>query len=227
MKLNASITPLSVFHYTNTNPRRIRYQLFFSLLAGVNGAALYPHASSGEYRVIDWKGRYSEDRKVVYRVHTVGSPAAPRRVEAAATPRSKLLAEAGWFRLGCRPGVLFRGCLHWLLYCSPEKFLVVFDTTAESFRSMPSPVVAQHTLPQLLEMDATLAVSLIEDTKTMMKLWVLQDYDAGVWSLKRRIVLPVAEICGVVPNDLVCIYGTVVRWRHAAPLCAPFRSVSH
>ncbi|KAK3133156.1 hypothetical protein QOZ80_6AG0533080 [Eleusine coracana subsp. coracana] len=135
-------------------------------LTGADGAMLYPHTTSGEYRVIYWKGSR-------------------------------------------RPGVLLRGCLHWLFHVSPEKVLVVFDTVAESFRSMPCPIAADWTnpIPQLLVVDATLAVSWMDESQTMMKLWVLQDYETGVWTLKRRVILPVVEMWSVVRCRL---YGMVV-----------------
>ncbi|TVU09287.1 hypothetical protein EJB05_42749, partial [Eragrostis curvula] len=185
-------------------------------LTGATGVALYPHVSSGEYRVLYWKGgAFVNHRDVVYHVLTVGSSSsaapAPRRIEtaASASPSAKRFVAAGWLHRSDHPAVPLRGCLHWILQGSPpEKVIVVFYTAAESFRTMPSPVVAAWDWPRLLEMDATLAVSWVDKSQTMMKLWVLRDYERGVWSLTRRIIFPLVEIRSIVNNCR--FHGTVV-----------------
>jgi hypothetical protein len=56
----------------------------------------------------------------------------------------------------------------------------VFYTAAESFRSMSSPAGCcppGDATAQLLEMDTALAVSSMDMSKTMLKLWALQGYD--------------------------------------------------
>jgi hypothetical protein len=56
----------------------------------------------------------------------------------------------------------------------------VFYTAAESFRSMSSPAGCCRpgdATAQLLEMDTALAVSSMDMSKTMLKLWALQGYD--------------------------------------------------
>uniref|UniRef100_A0A0A8YFT1 Uncharacterized protein n=1 Tax=Arundo donax TaxID=35708 RepID=A0A0A8YFT1_ARUDO len=60
---------------------------------------------------------------------------------------------------------------------------------------MRSPIAAGWSrLPRLFEMDGTLGISRVNESKTAIKLWVLQDYATEVWSLKYRIKLPVLQL---------------------------------
>ncbi|KAE8795465.1 hypothetical protein D1007_29690 [Hordeum vulgare] len=102
--------------------------------------------------------------------------------------------------------VLFRGGLHWhrLQYVGESNMIVVFDTTAESFRWMRAPVVSGTTLDGLFEMDGMLGMSCFNDTATSIDIWVLQDYESEVWTFKCHIELPLAEIrtsCGKRNDD--------------------------
>ncbi|KAK3133158.1 hypothetical protein QOZ80_6AG0533130 [Eleusine coracana subsp. coracana] len=175
-------------------------------------AALYLHGSSGECHILRCKRRRYGDHGLTtnapaYHVLTIGSSAEPRRIELASNaPR----ASTWWFRCSERPGILLHGCLHWALHSSPEKLLMVFDTVTESFRSMPSPITGTQERTQLLEMDNTLAISWMDMCETTMRLWLLQDYETGVWTLSRRIIFPVTEMRSVLNVKWCRFYGTVV-----------------
>ncbi|GJN35931.1 hypothetical protein PR202_gb24747 [Eleusine coracana subsp. coracana] len=67
-------------------------------LRGYNVAALYHHSSSGEYRILCWKGCLSDAH---YYVLTVGSSLEPRYI--------------GRFEASDRPPILLHNCLHWHL----------------------------------------------------------------------------------------------------------------
>ncbi|XP_037410217.1 F-box only protein 12-like [Triticum dicoccoides] len=91
--------------------------------------------------------------------------------------------------------VLFRGRLYW--YRVQEKvknnMIIVFDITAESFRQMHVPVRG-CTGDDLFEMDGMLGMSSFRDTWTIIDIWVLQDYESEVWTIKCKIELPLMEI---------------------------------
>jgi hypothetical protein len=67
---------------------------------------------------------------------------------------------------------------------------MVFNIAAETFRLMRNPSQL-HSRSQelLLEMDSTLAFCRISSTRDTIDVWVIQDYDAEIWSFKRRINL--------------------------------------
>ncbi|TVU09285.1 hypothetical protein EJB05_42747, partial [Eragrostis curvula] len=160
-------------------------------LTGANGVALYPHTWSA----------YGDQSS------TTSSPWAPSRRHAAGAAPSAKRFVGGY--TSDSPAVLLHGCLHRLHHSSEKEdtVLAVFDTVAESFRTMRSPIAAAAAggggweRPQLLEMDGALAVSCVDTSQTMMKLWVLQDYEAGVWTLKRRVIFPLVEIRSIVTKD--------------------------
>jgi hypothetical protein len=55
---------------------------------------------------------------------------------------------------------------------------------------MNVPAIARGT-PTLLEMEGMLGMWCLR--KRVMKIWVLQDYESEVWSLKREFELPITE----------------------------------
>ncbi|CAM0884740.1 unnamed protein product [Alopecurus aequalis] len=70
--------------------------------------------------------------------------------------------------------------------------IMVFDTTAESFRQMHSP--AHGGASQLCEMDGMFVMSRLNYSATDIDIWVLQDYEREVWAFKCRVRLPIEEI---------------------------------
>ncbi|KQK02213.1 hypothetical protein BRADI_3g61045v3, partial [Brachypodium distachyon] len=73
--------------------------------------------------------------------------------------------------------------------CSLAGTVVVFDTVAESFRSMRLPVAAANTscCTRLHDMEDSIGLSCFDDSSTLAKVWVLEDYEREVWSLKYKI----------------------------------------
>ena len=125
------------------------------------------------------------DVDAAYYILTLGSVAEPRCVclpAAAASASIKKYIAAGLLFGSERPPVLLHSCLHWILYSSQleENALIVFDTVAESFRGM-SPPSENRPFWHLLEMNGTLGFSHIDESKMLVKLWVLQDYEREVW----------------------------------------------
>ncbi|CAM0884746.1 unnamed protein product [Alopecurus aequalis] len=91
--------------------------------------------------------------------------------------------------------VLLGGSLHWhreQRESGSRDLILVFDTTAESFRHMRSPIHGGTSL--LFEMDGMLAVYSFNDAAKIIDIWVLQDYQREVWAFKCRVKLPVKEI---------------------------------
>ncbi|XBI68192.1 hypothetical protein VPH35_047432 [Triticum aestivum] len=90
--------------------------------------------------------------------------------------------------------VLFRGSLHWnsMEDGSRSNMIMVFNTTAESFREMPAPVVFCGV--DLFEMDGMLAMSSFNDVATTIDIWMMQDYESEVWALKCRVELLVTNL---------------------------------
>ncbi|CAL4970052.1 unnamed protein product [Urochloa decumbens] len=171
-------------------------------LVGANVVALYRHSSSGEYRVLyrNWIDLYPD---VAYYVLTVGSYAEPRCIglpTAAAPALVKQYIAAGQLFVTERPPVFLHSCLHWIVYSARVNALVVFDTVAESFRCMCPPTAENGLWRHLHELDDTLGMSYIDERKMMVKLWVLQDYEMEVWSLKYKIELPMAELRSIDKN---------------------------
>ncbi|PNT73544.1 hypothetical protein BRADI_2g60155v3, partial [Brachypodium distachyon] len=78
------------------------------------------------------------------------------------------------------------------LHLTPCQTILLFDTTAESFRQMCVPAVLDFT--QLFEMDGMLGMSSVNDESTIVDIWVMKDYEREVWTFRCRVELPVAEI---------------------------------
>jgi hypothetical protein len=97
------------------------------------------------------------------------------------------------------PPVMLHDCLHWYYDGSywdagfkEHSGVVVFDTVHETFRHMQPPVsgYAVH----LGQMDGMLCIRQLDRDTMTVQVWVLQDYQMEVWSLKHRIQLPEAEM---------------------------------
>lgn len=161
--------------------------------------AMYPHGPSGEYRVLYWKkGRHLTDHDTVCYVSVVPWGRKPRRIGApAAFPGMKLGGVARDWRTtvnNSRPPVLFRGCLHWDPGRSPHATIVVFDTVAESFRRMRRPAAATGYCTRLHDMGESIGLTCFEDCRMVAKIWVPEDHEGAVWSLKYRIKFPVESM---------------------------------
>uniref|UniRef100_A0A0E0GXY7 F-box domain-containing protein n=1 Tax=Oryza nivara TaxID=4536 RepID=A0A0E0GXY7_ORYNI len=176
-----------------------------ALTGGGSQVTLYPHPSSGdgEYRVLKWK--YPDAVCIL----AVGSSEKPRRI---GLPEA-FLPPVFWIdEIGFLPPVLLHGCLHWHLR-KPEDAILVFDTVAESFRWMVSPNVDGYGA-HLVEIDGgMLGIGIV--TQGMAKLWVLQDYETEVWSLRYHVKLPVARMRSIAREGffswkIVCHRGEIL-----------------
>jgi F-box interacting protein len=121
--------------------------------------------------------------------------------------------------IGCPPElagffdapVLVRGNLHWSWWPYPVKknqsgkMITVFDTTAESFHLMRTPITEARRA-YLYEVDDTLGIYSCNDTMTAVHIWVMQDYGSEVWSHKYHVKLPVAEIREHEGRDVVVVH---------------------
>ncbi|XP_037448945.1 uncharacterized protein LOC119318482 [Triticum dicoccoides] len=158
---------------------------------GFSPVELYPHPSTGEYRLLLYQG---EDQDAIY-VFTVGSGQPPRHIRCLDP-----------LELQDCPGLLFHGSLYWYI----GNRIMVFDTTAESFRQIRAPVASDHA--RLFEMGDMLGVSSLNDEETAIDIWVMRDYQGEVWDFKRRIDLPAAEIrhqcqCSLSEEDVMVVPG--------------------
>ncbi|TKW38513.1 hypothetical protein SEVIR_1G120000v4 [Setaria viridis] len=198
-KVYASCDGLLLFSLCNRsfyicNPATRQRNALPSLI-GTNVAGLYQHSPSGEYRILHRRRRYPELNSAYY-ILTVGPYAKPRCIGLPAATVSASIKQyiaAGLLFVCGHPPVLLHSCLHWIVYSSQENALVVFDTVSESFRCM-SPPTENGQWQHLLDMDGALGISHMDESKVMMKLWVLQDYKTEVWSLKHQIELPMVEL---------------------------------
>ena len=68
--------------------------------------------------------------------------------------------------------------------------MVAFDTAGETFRQMGRPAEAGP-WPVLFEVDGALALCGTGDgtSRTDIEVWVMQDYEAGVWASTHRITI--------------------------------------
>ncbi|VAH84733.1 unnamed protein product [Triticum turgidum subsp. durum] len=165
---------------------------------------MYPHSPTGEYRLLlcpedDQSGSY---------VFTLGSGQPPRHVDC---PSDKELMNS--------PGsILIRGSLHW----HADNLIMVFDTTAELFRQMRSPIVPPNDHADLFEMDDMLGVLSLNDEETIVDIWVMQDYEGQVWASKRRVELPIAELMVQLENFGDCWNVEATYWDGDAFVLAKF-----
>ncbi|XBI32122.1 hypothetical protein VPH35_055612 [Triticum aestivum] len=132
---------------------------------------MYPHPPTGEYRLLlySYRGNPNDDEpapnsQFACLVLALGSGKPPRHIG-----------------------------LHWYPLDNDGKsaMIVVFNTTSESFREMRAPVVTY--CADIFEIDDKLGMC-TSDCVNTIDIWVLQDYKREVWTLNRRIELPVAEI---------------------------------
>jgi hypothetical protein len=91
------------------------------------------------------------------------------------------------------PPVHHRGSLHWKLGkfsgCDDASYIMVFNTTAETFRLICQPAQLRPEDLLFLEMDGTLALCRFSSDRDTIDVWVMQDYDTETWSFKHRITL--------------------------------------
>ncbi|KAF6993210.1 hypothetical protein CFC21_010133 [Triticum aestivum] len=158
---------------------------------GFRPVELYPHPSTGDYQLLLYQ---DEDQGAIY-IFTVGSGQPPRHI---GCPDPNELEDC--------PGLLFHGSLYWYI----GNRIMVFDTTAESFRQIRAPVASDHA--RLFEMGDMLGVSSLNDEETAIDIWVMRDYQGEVWDFKRRIDLPAAEIrhqcqCSLSEEDVMVVPG--------------------
>ncbi|CAM0871628.1 unnamed protein product [Alopecurus aequalis] len=158
-------------------------------LHGFNVLALYLHRPTREYRLLlrpipDEQMAIDLDHSYIL---TLGSDQLPRCIE---RPKAARM---------CDKPVLVRGNLHWT-WCYEkhqsrnEMMITIFDTTSESFRQVHAPMVANYTF--LFEMDDMVAMYSCSEDRTIVNIWVMEDYEREVWSLMCQVKLPVAEIRG-------------------------------
>uniref|UniRef100_A0A0E0DB42 F-box domain-containing protein n=1 Tax=Oryza meridionalis TaxID=40149 RepID=A0A0E0DB42_9ORYZ len=174
------------------------------LISGFMFLGLYQHRPTGDYRILLYRaekvvledlipGHVERDASYVY---TLGSNDMPRRI-GWAEPEVSMLA--GHSRR-CRPAQLHGSLLHW--YHSIKHMILVFDTTAESFRWMRAPIdkteneLNRELQADLFEMDSTLGLYCCNHDKTIVNIWALQDHEQEVWSIKYQVELPVTCIRG-------------------------------
>ncbi|KAF7025190.1 hypothetical protein CFC21_037416 [Triticum aestivum] len=141
---------------------------------------MYPHPPTGEYRLLLYLlptdlAPEAHDGSYVF---TLGSGQPPRHI---ACPEAKELRHSP-------ESILFRGCLHWCI----GNLMMAFDTIAESFRQVRSPVGPGYS--HLIEMGDTLGISSHSEEPASVNIWMMQDYEGEVWTFKYRVELPIAEI---------------------------------
>ncbi|XBI31921.1 hypothetical protein VPH35_055439 [Triticum aestivum] len=158
------------------NPATRQYAPLW-MLSGYRIFGMYPHPATGEHRLLmhprqRWQYGIKPKSQVFCYVLSLGSGQPPRHIE---------YADAN--KLSNR-SVLLRGCLHWYQtdHWIKSSTIVVFGTTAESFRQMGSP------------MDGMLGISSFNRATTNIDIWVLQDHESEVWTFKCQIELPVMDI---------------------------------
>ena len=107
------------------------------------------------------------------------------------------------------PSIVFRGCLYW----EPDRLrhdsrILVFDTVVESFRFMRPPAGATTFSTHLFHMEGLIGFSSFADGRTGAKIWVMEDYEREIWSLKYHVQFPVVSLC-----DLTNIHHLVLSHR--------------
>ncbi|KAF7032885.1 hypothetical protein CFC21_044017 [Triticum aestivum] len=156
---------------------------------------MYPHHPSGEYRILLYDENPEKSGDDACYIFVVGSVQPPRNI--------RWQPEARDACYGNGEAVLLRGNLHWSV--NPVEVgsntIVVFDTTAESFRAMRAPVALfVPCYNHLFEIDGVLGMYSYGHTATTINIWVLPDYESEVTTLKCRIDLLVTEIEGLCGN---------------------------
>ncbi|XP_044343030.1 F-box/LRR-repeat protein At2g43260 [Triticum aestivum] len=155
-------------------------------LNGFMPLGMYRHGPTGEYRLLlhPFRRSVAPDAQDGAHVFSLGSGQLPRYIGCSDT-QELIHISAG--------SVLFHGSLHWYM----NRIVMVFDTIAESFRSMRCPIVIG--CEDLFEMGDMLGMFSLNYEGTSVEIWAMQDYEAEIWALKYRVEFPVAEIslqCG-------------------------------
>lgn len=161
----------------------------------------------------------------MYHVHTVGSGESELRCvgEPPAPWASGDMVLAMPMMGYLQPHVLAGGRIYWHPVMLPGdgstgkvNSMLVFDTVAESFQHLLSPVDGPFL--ELFEIDGTLG--LYNYRGGTANLWVLQDHERWVWSCKHRIKLPEMPFL-LVPYsnaDMIVLCakgkGTGIRWQY-------------
>uniref|UniRef100_A0ACD5WV90 Uncharacterized protein n=1 Tax=Avena sativa TaxID=4498 RepID=A0ACD5WV90_AVESA len=163
-------------------------------------SGLYPHPPSGSYRVLCC---VNTDGHAVYHVHTVGSGDLRCIGEPLEPWASGDVVEMMPMMEFLQPHVLAGGRLYWHPLKLPVggsgkvNNMLVFDTVAESFRHVLSPV--EGPCIELFEINGTLGLYNYRGSSSTADLWVLQNNERWVWSFKHRIKLQ-AMAFSVVPD---------------------------
>ncbi|KAK1652209.1 hypothetical protein QYE76_070014 [Lolium multiflorum] len=177
-------------HYAICNPATRQYAPLRQI-DDFEVSGMYLHRSTGEYRLLLYpcpaKVRNAELPHGLHdgcHVFTLGSCEPPRHI---GWPEAReVMFEAN---------MLFHGSLLW--YMGPENIkkdiIRVFDTTAESFRHMQAPVLPGPGETNLFEMDGMLTMASCNYAAAVIGIWVLQDYENEIWTLKGQLRLP-AEV---------------------------------
>ncbi|XBI31899.1 hypothetical protein VPH35_055418 [Triticum aestivum] len=171
---------------------------------------IYPHRPTGEYRLLLHQASRKDSPKdqIGCFVLPLGPDQSPRYIGWPET-KAELLDEPVHVRDG----------LHW--YPNPvyhrrgstqreSKPIIVFDTIAESFRQMHSPIVP--TQGYIFEKGGMLGIYCHDDDKNTVGIWVLQNYESEVWDLKYQIRLPVEEIRGRVKDYVDYDFRDINLW---------------
>ncbi|XP_044359827.1 uncharacterized protein [Triticum aestivum] len=149
-------------------------------------AGFYQHGPSAEYRVLYHRGAgYSKAYEVLSlncgHRRCIGRPVASEADADAVAWLARGPKPACW-----EPPVLLHGSLHWPPQLESSGSILVFDTLAEKFRCIPSPV-QPGSVSWLFDMDGTLALSSRRNPMehpVFVDLWLLEDYDdidTGAW----------------------------------------------
>ncbi|VAH84759.1 unnamed protein product [Triticum turgidum subsp. durum] len=179
---------LSIYstHFSIYN-RATRQYAPLQQLNGFMPLGMYRHGPTGEYRLLlhPFRRLMAPDAQDGAYVFSLGSGQLPRYIGCSHTQEFLIYLSAG--------SVLFHGSLHWYM----NHIIMVFDTIAESFRSMRCPIV--NGCVDLFEMGDMLGMFSLNYEGTSIEIWEMQDYEAEIWALKYRVEFPVAEIslqCG-------------------------------
>ncbi|XBI21840.1 hypothetical protein VPH35_062921 [Triticum aestivum] len=148
------------------------------LLSQFHLMGMYQHTPTGHYRLLlAPKEAKAQDGAYIY---TLGSSQPPRLIDIQCSHVDQVIWAYGI--------VMFHGSIHWCI----DNMIIVFDTTAESFRQMRTPVDPDGA--DLFEMDGMLSMSIFNDAKTSIDIWMARDYESEIWTLKYRVELPLAEL---------------------------------
>ncbi|VAH84693.1 unnamed protein product [Triticum turgidum subsp. durum] len=156
------------------NPATRQYALL-PLLSQFDVMGMYPHTPTGDYRLL--MAPKAQDGAYIY---TLGSSQPPRCIDIQCSHVDQVIWASGI--------VMFHGSIHWCI----ENMIIVFDTTAESFRQMHTPIDPDGA--DIFEMDGMLSMSIFNDAMISIDIWMTRDYESEVWALKYRVELPVAEL---------------------------------